>query len=140
MQPQVNNENDVDINEADNVNKLGRYAFAYGMVMLSVLAGMLATSVIIGLPIYGTFGCVTLLRYMFRLVALAAAGLAAYAFCCYRYSNGITKLRSSIQIGSLATVFATLGMGTGGATTLILHVLDALGAGYSGLAIPVPLL
>ena len=88
----------VDLAEANNVNKLGRYAFAYGVVMLSVFAGLLAISVILNAPLYGTFGAANLLRQIFRLVALAAVVLAAYAFFCYRRSNGTVKLFSSIQI------------------------------------------
>ena len=126
--------------EADNLNKLGSYAFAYGMVMLSVFAGLLATAVIFDVPLYGTFGCLALLRCIFRVVALTASGLAIYAFYCYRNSNGIGRLRAVIQIGAVATVFAILGANTGGATPLILHVLGALATDYSGMPVPLPLL
>jgi hypothetical protein len=130
----------VGIAEANNVNKLGTYAFAYGMVTLSVFSGMLATLVMCEAPLHGTFGCVTLLRCGCRIVALVTAGLAIYAFYCYRHGNGLVRLSSSLKIASLAIVFATLGIDISGATSIILQVLGTLGGGYRGLTISFPLL
>ena len=140
MWSQENTSNDVKIDEAININKLGEYAFAYGMLMLSVSAGILATSILLTIPLYGTFGCLTMLRCCFQAVAVAAAGLAAYAFFCYGHSNGIAKLRSCIQIGSLSIFFGTISFGTSGATSLILLLLGTLGNEFKELAVSVPLL
>lgn len=100
----------VPTDEAMNINRFGTYAFFYGIVLLSVFLGLLATAVILEVPPHGAFGTVTVLRFVLRIVAILMLGLAAYSFYCYRHSNGITRLRPSFQIFSWAILFAVLGI------------------------------
>ena len=129
----------VSTDEALNINQFGTYTFAYGIVFLSILFGLLTTAVILGIPLHGIFGAATVFRFILRILAVVLIALAAYAFYCYRFSNGTTRLRASLQIFSMAMVFAVLGVEYSGLTKLILSTLSTLGNNYPNFCLPQPL-
>lgn len=114
--------------EADNVERAGRYAFAYGLLGLLANVGLLGLLDIAGWPLDGVAGVLAIIRYLFDLLALATLVLAAYAFYCYRQSHGRTRLMASANILLVALVFALCGVEYGDCTKVVLSALQWLGS------------
>lgn len=113
--------------EGTNIRRLGNYAFLYATLLALGNLGILCVLAIGGIPLYGTFGAIEIVRTLFRGMAVLATMLGLYALSCK--SGGVPQRcwRAGMQLFMVAVVFCAFAVDYGSTTARLLDLLQWLG-------------